>query len=277
MASNDLGNLGSKESAPVTYTWRFIDNLSGLAVWVILLIVFILFRENWTPKAFLILLPMFVVNILWIGVKKATGMPSSAAGMFDVMFNSFTIGMATVWLVSHKFAGLNRFVIFLLSLIVMVLVYALGIFSFSGLEFTSEAIVVTIFFCIVTAATFLAFALTGWRCRRRYTALRFMLWLALWCPVLCLTAMLAYALTVFIIMIVIMGRSFPMEAIIQIPLVGLLIGGILYLLLLPYMILVLNSDLFRRRFYGCFRLKGMSAPAVAETEDFSGERATDLI
>ncbi len=98
-----------------------------------------------------------------------------------------------------------------------------------------------------------------------------MLWLALWCLVLCLTAMFAYALIAFIIIAAIMGQSIPIGAVfIQIPLVGLLVGGILYLLLLPYMILVLNSDLFRRRFYGCFRLKGMLAPAVAESQDQPG-------
>ncbi len=268
MASNDLGDLGSKESSPVTYKWSLVDNIIGLAVWVVLVPAFVLFRANRSGKALLILVPLFVLNVLWIGIKKATGMPSSSAGTFDVMFNSFAIGMATVWLVSHKFAGLNRFIIFLLSLIVMGCVYALGIFSFSGLEFTSETIVITVFFCIVTAATLLAFALAGWRCRRRYTALRFMLWLALWCLVLCLTAMFAYALIAFIIIAAIMGQSISIGSIfIQIPLVGLIIGVILYLLLLPYMILVLNSDLFRRRFYGCFRLKGMPAPAVAESQD----------
>ncbi len=265
MALNDLGDLGSKESEPVTYTWSFIDNITGLVVWVVLVGAFVLFRANRSGKALLILVPLFVVNILWIGVKKATGMPSSTAGMFDVMLNSFAIGLATVWLVSHKLAGLNRFVIFLLSLIVMVFVYVLGIFSFGGLEFTSETIVVTVFFCIVTAATFLAFVLAGWRCRRRYTALRFMLWLAGGCIAVCVVAMLAYALTAFIIMAATMGQSIPMSTLfIQVPLIGLLVGGILYLLLLPYMILVLNSDLFRQRFYGCFRLKGMLAPGQGD-------------
>ena len=278
MALNDLGDLGPKESSPVTYRWSLVDNLSGLVVWVVLLGAFVLFKANRSGKALLILIPLLVVNILWIGIKKATGMPSSAAGIFDVLFNSFTIGMATVWLVSHKLAGLNRFVIFLLSLIVMVFVYAVGIFSFSGLEFTSEIIVVTVFSCIVTAATFFAFVLAGWCCRKRYTALRFMLWLAGWCIAVCFVAMFVYALTAFVIIAVIMGQSISIGSIfIQIPLVGLIVGVILCLLLLPYMILVLNCDLFRRRFYGCFRLKGMLAPAVAETEDSSDEGATDLI
>ncbi len=268
MALNDLGDLGSTESDPVTYTWSFIDNISGLVVWVVLVGAFVLFKANRSGKALLILIPLFVINVLWIGVKKATDMPSSAAGMFDVMFNSFAIGMATVWLVSHKFAGLNRFVIFLLSLIAMMFVYALGIFSFSGLEFTSETIVITVFFCIVTAATLLAFVLAGWRCRRRYTALRFMLWLAGWCIAVCVVAMFVYALSAFVIIAVIMNQSISIGSIfIQIPLMGLVVGVILYLLLLPYMILVLNSDLFRRRFYGCFRLKGMAVPAVAESQD----------
>ncbi len=270
---NDLGDLGSKESDPVTYTWNFIDNLSGLVVWVALVGAFVLFRANRSGKALLILVPLFVVNILWIVIKKVTGMPSSEAGMFDVLFHSFAIGMATVWLVSHKFAGLNRFVIFLLAVSAMTATYALSILSYSGFEFTEETMTLAVFFFIVMAAALLAFVLAGWRCRKNYSALRFMLWLSLWCLVLCLIPMVVYALIAYIIIAATMSQSL----IIQILRVGLITGGILYLLLLPYMILVLNSDLFRQRFYGCFRLKGMLAPAVAETEDFSGEGPTDLI
>jgi hypothetical protein len=266
VALNDLGDLGSKESEPVTYTWNFIDNITGLAVWVVLVGAFVLFKENRSGKALLILVPLLAVNILWLGFKKVTGMQSSQAAMFDVMLNSFTIGVATVWLVSHKFAGLNRFVIFLLTMLTMSLTNALSTLSYTGFEFTQETMVMAVFSFIVMVTAILAFALTGWRCRKKYTALRFMLWLTLWCPALCLIATFAYAL----IFIMTTSQSIPISALfIQFPIVGLIIGGILYLLLLPYMILVLNSDLFRRRFYGCFRLKGMSAPAVAETEDFS--------
>jgi len=265
---NDLVDLGPKESSPVTYTWSFIDNITGLAVWVVLVLAFVLFKANRSGKALLILIPVLVVNVLWIGVKKVTGMPSSSAGQFDVMFSAFTIGLATVWLLSHRFAGLNRFVVFLLTVLAMTVTYALSVLSYSGLEFTEETMMLAVFFIAVMAAALLAFALTGWRCRKNYTALRFMLWLALWCPVLCLFAMFAYALTAFVIIAMIMHQSISIgDVLIQIPLVGLLIGGVLYLLLLPYMILVLNCDLFRQRFYGCFRLKGMASPAVTESQD----------
>jgi len=265
VASNDLGDLGPKESSPVTYKWSLVDNIIGLAVWVVLVLAFVLFRANRSGKALLILIPVLVVNVLWIGVKKVTGMPSSSAGQFDVMFNAFTIGLATVWLLSHRFAGLNRFVVFLLTVVAMSLTYALSILSYSGLEFTEETMMLAVFFFAVMVAALLAFALTGWRCRKNYSPLRFMLWLALWCPVLCLLAMFAYVLAIVVIMhqSISTGQLFT-----QIPIVGLLIGGVLYLLLLPYMILVLNSDLFRSRFYGCFRLKGMPAPAVVvESQD----------
>ena len=264
---NDLGDLGPKESDPVTYTWSFIDNITGLVVWVALVGAFVLSRENRSGKALLILVPVLMVNVLWIGIKKVTGMPSSSAGQFDVMFNAFTIGLAIVWLLSHRFAGLNRFVVFLLTVVAMSLTYALSVLSYSGLEFTEETMMLAVFFFVVMVAALLAFTLTGWCCRKNYSALRFMLWLALWCPVLCLFAMFAYVLAI----VVIMHQSMSIgQLLTQIPIVGLIVGGVLYLLLLPYMILVLNCDLFRQRFYGCFRLKGMSAPAVAESQDQPG-------
>ena len=97
-----------------------------------------------------------------------------------------------------------------------------------------------------------------------------MLWLAVWCVVISVVAMFVYLAVAFIAISATGGSISLGSAIVQIPLVGLIVGAILYILLLPYMILVLTNDLFRQRFYGCFRLKGMAAPAVAESQDQPG-------
>jgi len=277
VASLDIGGLAARESLAVTYTWNFVNNISGLVVWLVLPGVFVLFRENRNRKALMVLVPLFVVNVLWLGIKKATGMPSSSAAQFDVMFNAFTVGVTIVWLVSHKFVGLNRFVIFLLALIVLDLTYVLNIFSFSGFAFDDETIMLTAFFCVAATATVFGFVLTGWRCRRRYTALRFMLWLAVWCIAVCVMAMFIYVAIAFVIM----SQSTPSGAsfFVQILLVGLIFGGIVYVLLLPFMIMAFKNSLFRERFYGCFRLEGMQECCKIGTvgETISTENGKDLI
>ncbi len=275
MASLDIGGLAAKGSPAVTYTWNFVNNISGLVVWLVLLAVFVLFRENRNRKALLVLVPLFVVNVLWLGIKKATGMPSSSVTQFDFIFNAFTVGLTIVWLVSHKFAGLNRFVIFLLALIVLDLTYVLNIFSFSGFAFDDETVMLTTFFCVAATTTLFGFVLAGWRCRRRYTALRFMLWLAVWCIAVCVIAMFIYVVIAFVIM----GQSTSLGALfVLILFTGLIVGGILYVLLLLFMILAFKNSLFRERFYGCFRLKEMQECCKIATaeETISTENGKDL-
>jgi hypothetical protein len=273
----DIDDLGARESSAVTYTWSFVNNISGLVVWLVLGGVFVLFRENRSRKALLVLVPLLVVNVLWLGIKKAIGMPSSTAAQFDVMFNAFTVGVTIVWLVSHKFAGLNRFVIFLLALIVLDLSYVLNIFSFSGFAFDDETVMLTAFFCVAATTTLFGFVLTGWRCRIRYTALRFMLWQAVWCIAVCVMATFIYVVIAFVIM----GQSTSLDAsfFVQILLVGPIFSGILYVLLLPFMILAFKNSLFRERFYGCFRLKGMGECCKIATvgDSISTENGKDLI
>lgn len=273
MALNDLGDLGRTESDPVTYTWSFIDNLSGLVVWVAVLIVFILFRENWTPKAFLILLPMFVVSVVWLGLKKATGMPSNAAMMYDIIFNSLVAGIAALWLLAERIGNRNRLATFLLAVVVMAIMCALGIVSLGGFKLSADMAGISVVFAVLAATALLAFAITGWMCRKSYSAVRFMLWLAVWTVAPCLLMMMIVA-AVSVIGGLVMGNGLPPQALLlmalMFPLAGLILGGFIYAILFPFMILAFKSDLFRRRFYGCFRLKGMLAPAVAESQDQPG-------
>ncbi len=272
MAFNDLGDLGPKESSPVTYTWSFIDNFSGLIVWVAVLIVFILFRENWTPKAFLILLPMFVVSVVWLGLKKATNMPSNAAMMYDIIFNSLVAGIAALWLLADRIGNRNRFATFLLAVVVMAIMCALAGVSLGEFKLSADMAGISVVFAVLAAIVLWAFVLTGWMCRKSYSAVRFMLWLAVWTVAPCLLIMMIVA-AVSVIGGLVMGNGPPpgslLLMVLMFPLAGLIVGGFIYAILFPFMILAFKSDLFRQRFYGCFRVKGMLAPVVAETEDFS--------
>ena len=270
MAVNDLGDLGPKESDPVTFTWSFIDNLSGLVVWVAVLIVFILFRENWTPKAFLILVPVFVASIVWLGLKKVPGMQSGSVVMFDIIINSFVAGIAVLWLLADRIGNRNRLVTFLLAVVVMAIMCALGIVSLGEFKLSADMAGISVVFVVLTAIVLLAFVLTGWMCRKSYSTVRFMLWLAVWIVAPYLLLMVIVAL-IPIIAAAVMGNALPpgflLLMALKIPLVSLIVGGFIYAILFPFMILAFKSDLFRQRFYGCFRLKGMSAPAVAESQD----------
>jgi hypothetical protein len=104
----------------------------------------------------------------------------------------------------------------------------------------------------------LGFVMTGWWCRKHYSGLRFMLYLALWTVSASLVGMLVFYSIVFIVQRV----SIPISTVLLIvPIAGSVFGAFLYGVVFPYMILALRSSFFRQRFYACLRLKSMPATA----------------
>ena len=197
-------------------------------------------------------------------------MPSSALPMFDQLFVSLIIGISVVLLFGHKIGNRNRFITFLLAVVLMAVVGIAGVISYSGLAFSSQVTISAIMFALMTLAMLLAFVFAGRCCRKRYGNLRFMLWLAVWTVMVCMAIILGY----FGIAVSIMG-SMPGELIsvlIQLSVTGLVLGGCLYVIMLPFMILVLRSGFFRERFYVCLRLRSM-----LETIGYEAEAAKDKI
>jgi hypothetical protein len=98
---------------------------------------------------------------------------------------------------------------------------------------------------------------------------RFMLWLAIWMVVVCLASIFVF----YIIAFMIEQAPIPISTILLVAIaVGSVLGVCLYVINLPYMILVLSSSFFRERFYACLRLKPLSAtPKQAEIGRLNGQ------
>ena len=252
-----------------------MENLSGFAVWAFLILAFILFKDNRYPKALTILIPLIVVNLLWIAIKRLFGMSSLEVALFDVLFNAFTIGLTIVWLISHKFSGSNRFAVFVQTLIMMMLTFAVAIVGFKGVNIDDEVMQMAVIFCIAVAAVLLSFVMAALNCSRRYGAVKFTLWLGVWCVVLGALEILGFFF-VSVLMAAASGVQMSIASqILQVSVMGLVFGGILCVLVMAFMIFVLNNDMFKKRFYGCFRLKGMLPEPVVKTETISSDDSED--
>jgi hypothetical protein len=89
-------------------------------------------------------------------------------------------------------------------------------------------------------------ALTRWLARRQYRPVRFMVWLAVWCLVFMLVGGMAFVGGLM--------RSdsydprFLWSVIAQVVALGLVLGLCLYVIHLPYLLLMFTSPFFRRRF-----------------------------
>ena len=252
--SADIGDLGPKQGTAVVYNWKWYYSTPTLALWLVLVLAIVLVKANRNPHALLILVPLLIVNLLWLVFKKTLGFSSADAEMFGMVFNSLVVSITVLWLFAHKFGNRNRFVTFLLAFALMAVLILVGAISYYGLEFSQQAGGAVILLAILALAMLLGFVLAGWQCRNRYSGLRFVLYLAFWTVVTCLVIALVTYSTVFIIQQVPVPIS---TVLLVIPLVGLVLGACLYVIVFPYMILALRSAFFRERFYACLRLKSM--------------------
>jgi len=220
-------------------------------------------KANRNPNALLILVPLLIVNWLWLILKKMLGFRSADAEMFNMLFYSLTVGIAVLWLLAHKLGNRNRFVTFLLALTIMVAVGLVGAISYGGLEFSQQTVGYIVILSMLIFAMLLGFVLTGWRCRKSYKPVFFMLWLAVWT----VSAFLVSMLVVYSIVFIVEGASVSISEVLIVVLVsGSVLGALLYMVVFPYMILALRSSFYRQRFFACLHLKSMPAAASAPAD-----------
>jgi len=268
----DIGELGQKEGTAVIYNWRWYYSVPGLALWVVLIGAIVLVKANRNPQALLILMPLLIVNLLWLGFVKLLHFPSSARVQFDPLFASYTIGVAVLWLLAHKLGNRNRFVTFLLALIIMIVIDFVGIASYGMGAFSGETMLFTAFLAVLSFAVLVGFVLAARQCRNRYSGLRFVLYLALWTVAVCLASTLVFYPIVFIIQQV----PVPISTVLLVALIaGLAFGAFLYVIVFPFMILALRSSFFRERFYACLGLKSMPTTPGQADADLPDEQNPD--
>jgi hypothetical protein len=231
---------------------------------VVLILTFVLVKENRSRRALLILIPFFILSLLWFGFKKVVPFPTSSEVIFDPIVYSLIVSIAVVFLFGHKLGGRNRFVTFLLTIGIMAAVLAVCTISNFGIEFSREMLGAVIYFISLALPILLGVILAGWRCRKRYSSLRFMLWLAVWVWVVPAIFMLTYF---GIGMVISGGIGLSVGQLTIIILMGsLVISAFSYVILLPYMILAFSSGFFRERLYAFLRLESMAGGAEAEVD-----------
>jgi len=252
--SADIGELGPKEGTAAVYNWRWYYSAPGLLLWLVLILVLVLPKSNHNRQAMLIIVPLVFVNLLWLLFKKLSGMSSSDAQQFDILFQSMAIGIAVLWLIAPKFGGSNGFVRFCMSVGILAVVAGLGTLSYYT-GFSGETAVCLVLLVFMSIVLLLALTVAGWLCKRRYLPVRYMLWLGLCTLFGSVAAMLGFFIvgTLFIFP----GQVKLVSMIFEVAGVGLALGTCLYVLNLPYMILAFYSPFFRERFFACLNLKSI--------------------
>jgi len=255
--SANLGEIGPQQGEAAIFDWKWSYSAPGLAIWLALIGAIVLPKANHDRRILLILIPLVVVNLVWLAFKKVSGMPSATASQFDTVFHSMAVGIAVLWLVADYFDRFAGFVRFLMFFGTLVAVACLGILSYST-ELSNEAALFLALLVFFSITVLTATTAAGKLCRGRYRPLRFMLWLALWTIVASLFTTFAFYIVGNLIMSSGSSAPYNLEAILMITFVGLAFGLCLYVLNLPFMILGFADPFFRKRFNACLRLQAGS-------------------
>jgi hypothetical protein len=248
-----------QQSEGANYYWKWSYNASGLIVWLALILATVLPKANRNPRTLLIFVPLVIVNLLWL-VVKASGIVSSDASEFSTVFHSIAVGITILWLIVNYFNRFRGWARFLISFITIVVVSYLGTLSYST-GFPTELILIPIL-CASMAITMLsAMTIAGKLCQWKYRPLNFMLWLALWTPLVSLVTTFVFYIVGFAIMSSGSG-PYILQMILMVSIVGLIFGLCLYVMNLPFMILGFTNPFFRERFCSCLRLKSIPTNAT---------------
>ncbi len=146
-----------------------------------------------------------------------------------------------------------------------------------GLDRSIQTIQMALMLGIFMLVVVLACALAGGLCRCRYRPVRFMLLLA--AGMVALSAVGMSLMFVVSCLVTGLWPSRPILILLQLGGVGMICGACIFLISLPFVLVGLNSPLFRPRLFACLRLGPASrrpdGTAVLPQDDTGGFGLTD--
>ncbi len=261
VAWQEIGQLGRRNSAPVLFHWRWYHYATTAPLWAAILLLLVLPRANRNRQAWLILVPLLLVLALWRVAILSIGLFGREEIFSSWLVVTWTMAWAAVWLSGHR---LRRRYALLTWFSIVAVMLALGVLSFvsSSQESPSFPQFATYYGLVAVSAT-TAMMLAGRCCRRRFSGMRFGLWLLLWIGVVTV----GLPMLIFFACVVIAQMPWNQVAggLIAIPAVMAMLAGIVYALNLPFLILASYCTFYRSRLEEMFRARPMPDLAAVAT------------
>jgi hypothetical protein len=251
VATQELGDLGPGQSQPTVFHWRWYYGVPSLGLWILVGLMLVVPKENRNWQAWLILIPVVLTVGFWQGLAMLPGMPPEVALSFGGTFGTVAAAWAVLWLLGHWLSRGHRVAAFLLALAVMTAVGAIAYLGYFGPALTSSSLPLLFFYGICVLTLLLGVTLSAWCCRKGYGPGRFMGWLLSWMFLVPLACMVILA----IVAAVVESRPALLLMIVQIVIMPAILGGILYLMNLPVMLLGFWCPVYRDRFQAALRLR----------------------
>jgi len=259
--SADIGQLGPQQGEAASFNWKWQYSAAKWIIWLVLILAFVAPKANRNIRAPLILIPLIIVNLLWLLFMKYAKMNSTDAQQFTLIFNSMAVAVSVLWLIANYFVRFGGAIRFLLSFVTLMIVAGLGPWSYFA-EFSGEMALFLALLIFMALTMLAAITLSRRLCGGKYRPVCFLLWLALWMLLGSLVATFGFLIVASVIFS--SGPGFS-ELILMFALAGMIFGLCLYVLNLPFMILGFAHPFFRKRFCACLGLE--STPTTTGRAD----------
>lgn len=227
-----------------------------LLPWLAVLVLLVL-KPNRCPSAWWVWLPLALLALAASGLETAldSGLETFTGTVLDVV-GSLVFGLAAVWLLAPYLARSHRFVTFLCLLLALAV---FGIFTFVARQDWSEAAIpglqMGILLVVCIFVTSVAIALAGLACRGRYRAASLYLWMFVFLLGLWLVVTAPFYV---IAAMVSSGRAPWLEFFCGI----LMLAGISFATVLPFLILSSANSFFRERLKALLHMERQTPPII---------------
>jgi len=253
VAYADLGGLGSKQGAPVTYDWVMPSLTPQVLPWLAILALLML-KPNRCATAWWILVPLACAA--WASSPPESLrelLPASQLEIFLELIGALGFGLAAVWLLAGYLGWKHRMLAFLgillalggFGLLTCVARQGLGIETLQvGFVVTASALVISV-----------ALTLAGLMCRGRYGGLRLCVWLFAALVVVWLLVIGPFA----VIAAISSGGNVPLGQFLG---VVPMMAGLSFGIVLPFLVLAFANDFYRERLQGLLHLGAAAPPPI---------------
>ena len=205
-----------------------------------------------------------MVFLLWEMPLRLLQVPPSETEMFGTAIKSLATAWAGVWLLGGWLSGRGRFETnFWVVVLILALASVAYLASFGGVS-AEELPGVCIFFGVSALSLSLGITLSRFCCRSFFSRGRFMGWLALWMILVPMIALLTLPVVAALSGV---GAGDVLALVLMGVVVGsFFMGGVLYLINVPFMILAFKSPFYRQRFENVVRMEevGLTAPCTSD-------------
>jgi len=233
--------------------WPWYYHVPGLGLWGLVLVGLVGLKENRNWQAWLILVPLLLVALVWRMPTRLLSMSVDAEEQIGIPVMTGAAMLAVLWLLAGRLAGRRRLTRLLIALVVFLGVGAVSYAGHCGCAWSEAAAVPTVAGGIACGAALVGLALAGWWCRGYYSPGRFMgfLWLGM---------VLATLAGVFAAVVVAVFFASPplgriLVATIAVSVASVVLASLAYLVTWPFLILASKSPLYRERFFGALGLQ----------------------